>query len=484
MGMDDSFISPELDLQIYQSNIDTGPDYDAVQLQQSVNRAAGLLDSIKTDTEAIVSLEAMRDFITGRDINKTSAILFNIASEGYGNLNSLIAPKMAFSLEGFKEGEDKLPKEQVDVAMENLAQSTAELASRLGSGINNAMMAMGDIVHGFDRGLLNLKKRISAFEAQLESIKDKDDIAYNYVKPENNFTYLMYTQDGFTNGIKPVMDDVNWFLNEHADMVSDTVGKYRQWFNENRQDINNPNLINSLEFKPEDFLLSGSTLFNRSVGNRVPSKGSVFYRSKELPGGRCLYTEVRLHKKYGIEAVDALTDVNYFMDYYEPDSFKVTEKYIYNASALSVLAWASIMLANPLPMAIYGLAVNSIADKTKTNDIKKVRITPETIFPTLSKDGLFSLLQDLKTSIGNLEKWNKAVYSEVWRDKSVQAAVDQIVKQSKDAGYSAVAIRNLKQYSVALISLMSKSYIKVHVHSFSVINAALNYGTKSANQYR
>lgn len=484
MTLDDAFINPELELQMHQSNIETGPSYDAVQLQQSIDRADGLLDTIKTDTEAIVSLEAMAEFIKGREVNRTSAILFNIATEGYGNLNTLNAPKTAFALEGLKEDDDKLSKEQVDVAMENLAQSTAELVNRLGQGINNAMMAIGDIVHGFDRNLLSLKKRISAFEAQLETIKDKDDIAYNYVKPENNFTYLMYTQDGFTNGIKPVMQDINWLLAEHADMVSDSVGKYKSWFNEHKDDVNNARVIDSLEFKRDDFLMSGSTVFNRSVGNKIPAKGCAFYRTKELPGGVCFYTEVRSQNQHGADAINALMDVKYFIDYFEPDSFKTTQKRLYSAAALGVLAWASVMVASPLPLAMYGLAASHISDSTKVADVKKVRMTPETVFPTLDKDGLAELLSELKKAVSGLEKWNRAVYLDVWKDKSIHEAINSLAEQTKEAGYNSTSVGHIKQFAVALISLMGKSYTKIHSHSFNVLNAALSYGEKSAKQYR
>lgn len=483
MTLDDAFINPELELQMHQSNIETGPSYDAVQLQQSIDRADGLLDSIKTDTDAIVALEAMGEFIRGKEVNKTSAILFNIASEGYGNLNSLNAPKAAFALEGFKE-DDKLTQEQIDVAMENLAQSTAELVRRLGQGINNAMVAIGDIVHGFDKNLLSLKKRVSAFESQLESIKDKDDVAYNYVKPENHYTYLMYTQDGFTTGIKPVMQDINWLLNEHADMVSDSVGKYKSWFNEHKDDVTNSRVIDSLEFKRDDFLMSGSTVFNRSVGNRTPAKGCAFYRTKELPGGKCFYTEVRTQNQHGVDAIDALMDVKYFIDYFEPDSFKITEKRLYSAAALGALAWASIMVASPLPLAMYGLAASHISDTTKVADIKKVRMTPETVFPTLGKEDLSELLTELKKAITGLEKWNRAVYLDVWKDKSIQEAINSLAQQTKESGYNTSSVGHIKHLAIALVSLMGKSYTKIHSHSFHVLNAALSYGEKSAKQYR
>lgn len=481
---DDAFINPELELQMHQSNIETGASYDAVQLQQSIDRADGLLDSIQEDTESIVALEAMADFIRGKDVNKTTAILFNVATEGFGNLSSLNAPKVAFALESIQEESDKLPPEEIEMAMENLAQNAAELINRLGKGINEAMVAIGDIVHGFDRNLLSLKKRVSAFETMLESIKDKDDMAYNYVKPENNYVNLMYTQDGFSNGIKPVMEDINWLLNEHADMVRDSVGKYKEWFNRNKDDIDNSKVIDSLEFKRDDFLMSGSTVFNRSVGNKTPAKGCAFYRTKELPGGKCFYTQVRVQNQHGADVIDALMDVKYFMDYFEPDSFRTTEKRLYSAAALGVLAWASIMVASPLPLAMYGLASSHISDSTKIADVKKARITPETVFPTLSKYDLARLKDELKKSISALEKWNRAVYLETWKDKSIQEAVANLTKSIEQTGNAGSGAKHIKQLAVALISLMGKSYTRVHAHSFAVINAALSYGEKSAKQYR
>lgn len=481
---DDAFINPELELQMHQSNIETGPRYDAVQLQQSVDRTDDLLESIKTDTDSIVALEAMRDFIKGRKVDKTSAILFNIATEGYGNLSSLNTPKVAFALEGIKEEDDRLTPQEIDVAMENLAQSAAELLVRVGKGISDAMVAFGDIVHGFDRNLLNLKKRVAALEAKLELLQDKENVAYNYVKPEPSFTYLMYTHSGFSQGLSPVMKDVNWFLSEHATMVGDSVGKHKHWFNENKNDLANSKLLNTLEFRRDDFLLPGSTSFNRSVGNKTPAKDCAFYRSKELPGGQSFYTEVRAANQYGSQAIDAMMDVKYFMDYFEPNSFMVTQKHLYNAASLSLLAWASLMMANPLPLAMFGLSTNKVAESTKISDIKKVRITPDTVFPTLGKEQLKSTLQELKIAITNLEKWNRVVYYDVWKDRSVQEAATIITKQVKEGEYSGVAVKTLKRYSVALISLMSKSYTKVHTYSFHVLNAALSYAEKSANQYR
>ena len=481
---EDAFINPELELQMYQSNLETGPSYDAVQLEKSIDRVGGLLDTIKDDTDAIVSLEAMAEFIKNRSIDKTSAILFNVATESYGNLSSLNAPRVAFALEGMTQEDAKLAPEEIQAAMENLTQNAADLANRLAKSISEAMVAIGDIVHGFDRNLLSLKKRIAKLETLVDTIKDKQDVAYSYVKPEPSYTYLMYTNDGFSNGIKPVVQDINWLLSEHSDMVGDSVGKYKDWLSQHKADIDNPKVLDSLEFNKDDFLLSGSSAFNRSVGNKIPSKGCAFYRTKEIPGGKCFYSEVRIEKQHGSDVVDALMDVNYFIDYFEPDSFRVMEKRVYHAASLTLLTWASIMLANPLPLALHGVAASHIADSTKIADVKKVRISPETLFPTLTHDELQQMLTDLKKAILSLENWNRVVYVQTWKDKTIQEMVDSLVKEYKETGSLPAGAKQIKRLAVALISLMGKSYTKIHAHSFHVLNAALNYAEKSAKQYR
>lgn len=481
---DDAFVNPQIEMQMYQSNAETAADYDRIRLQQSIDSTDGLLCSIQGDTDAIAALEAMATFIRGRDINKTSAILFNIAAEGYGKLDTVMDSRVTFALEGFREEDDKLPAQEIEVAMENLAKNTKEIIVRLQQSINKAMLAMGELVHSFDKNLLNLKKRLSALEVILESIKDKDEVAYNYVKPENSYTNLMYTEDGFTRGIKPVIDDINWLLNSHADMVSKSVGKYKDWLSQNKDDIENSRVIDSLDFHRDDFVLPGSTVFNRTVGSKAPAKGCAFYRTKELPGGKSLYVQVSVQNQHGTQAIDALSDLEYFIDYFEPDSFRITEKRLYSAAALGALAWASLMVASPLPLAMYGVANSHINDHTKTVDVKKVRITADTVFPTLSKKQLMELRHELKLAISSLERWNREVYVHAWKNRDIQDTVDSLTKSIEQSDGTPAGAGHIRRLAVALISLMGKSYTRVHLHSFTVLNAALGYAEKSARQYR
>jgi len=483
MALDDAFINPELELQMHQSNLDNEPEYDAMQLRQSISRTDDLLDTLKDDTEALVALESMRDFIKDKRFDKTSAILFNVAVEGYGNLNKLPNTKPAFGMESVDQYTDVLSEQDKIVAMENMADNTKALIDSLLVSLNNTMQALGDIVHGFDRQYMALKKRVAQFEVMLEQLEGKDNIVYNYVKPEKQYVHLMYTATGSKAGLSPVMSDINWLLKEHADMVSDSVGKYKRWFYDHKNDVSHTNVFNSLDFKRQDFLLSGSTVFNKTVGNKIPGKDNVFYRTKELPGGKAFYTRVSATDTSGLDAVNALMDVNYFMDYYAPDSFRITEKRLYSVAALGVLTWASVMVANPLPMAFAGLAMSAVNDQTKVSDIQKVRISEDSLFPILDKEQLTELLESSKQALANLDHWNKTVYHEVWKDQSIKQAIDQISRITEESG-NTTAARYMKNYAVALISLMSKSYTKMHAYSFDVLNAALSYGEKSARLYR
>jgi hypothetical protein len=238
-----------------------------------------------------------------------------------------------------------------------------------------------------------------------------------------------------------------------------------------------------LDFRRQDFLLSGSTVFNKTVGNKSAGKDHVFYRTKELPGGKSFYTKVNSTDTSGLDAVNALMDVNYFMDYYAPDSFRITEKRLYSVATLGVLTWASVMVANPLPLVFAGLAMSAVNESTKVSDMQKVRISEDSVFPTLGKEELIELLESSKQALANLDRWNKTVYHEVWKDQSIKQAIDQISQQANESG-NTTASRYMKNYAVALISLMSKSYTKMHAYSFDVLNAALSYGEKSARLYR
>ncbi len=484
MVLDDAFINPELELQMHQSNIEDGHSYDMMQLQQSVNRTDALLDQLKENTESVAALEAMGEFIKNRPMTKTSAILFNIAAEGYGNLSSIDNTKVAFGLESMVEEEEKLPAQDINVAMENIAENAVFAMQKLARSLSDSMASLGDVIHGFDKNILSLKKRIADYELLIENIDSKDDLAYNYVKPEKQYIHLMYTDDGFQHGLKPALQDVRWLYKEHADMVSDSVGKYKRWFNEHKDDYLNSDLFTSLQFTPADFVISGSTVFNKSVGNKIPSKSSVFYKSKELPGGLSFYTNVRDSNLRGIEAVNALMDVNYFLDYHEPNSFKVVEKRIYTVAGMTLLAWASVMMLNPLPMSFAGLLASAVSENTKTSDVKRVRISKETLFPVLTKDELKDTLVEMKRSVAQLEKWNGAVYHSLWKDQSLRDATQKLTDYIKKEGIDNATIRYLRNYSVALLSLMSKSYTKLHLYGFDVLNASLSYAEKSAKQYR
>ena len=484
MAIDDAFINPELELQMHQSNLETGPSYDAVQLQQSINKADALLDDVKTDTEAVTALEAMGEFIKNRTMTKTSAILFNIAAEGYGNLSSMDNAKIAFGLESMTEEDEKLPPQEINAAMENIAENAMFAMKKLVNSLNDSLIALGDVVHGFDKNLLSLKKRIADYEELIRDIDSKDELVYNYVKPEKQYVHLMYTDDGFERGIRPVIQDVRWLYKEHADMVNDSVGKYKNWFNQNKEDYLNSNLFSSLQFSPDDFVISGSTVFNKSIGNKIPSKASVFYKSKELPGGKSFYTNVRDTSVTGIDAVNALMDVNYYLDYHEPDSFRVTEKRLYTVAGMGLLVWASVMMANPLPMAFAGLLTRAVSDETKTSDIKKVRVTKDVIFAVLTKDELKETLVEMKRTLAQLEKWNAQVYKNLWKDQSLREATQKLTDHINKEGIDNKNIRYLRNYAVALVSLMSKSYTKLHSYGFDVLNASLSYAEKSAKQYR
>ena len=189
MVLDDAFISPELDLQLHQSNTDSSGDYEKVLLQRSITNTDAALSGMKTDVESVIALEVMTDFIRDKKVDKTTAVLFNVATEGYGNLSTLTNSKPAFGIESIEDNK-YLSEQEKQVAMENIVNSTVSIMDKLSRGLQNTMLSMGDLVHSFDRNISSIRKRIGQLEQILSDIENKDDLAYNYVKPEEQFIHL------------------------------------------------------------------------------------------------------------------------------------------------------------------------------------------------------------------------------------------------------------------------------------------------------
>ena len=206
---------------------------------------------------------------------------------------------------------------------------------KLSQSVRNTILSVGDLVHSFDKNLSSVKKKISILEELIKDIDHKEELAYNYIKPEKQFIYLMYTEEGFGRGIKPVLEDVSDLFKKHTEMVESTIKKYKNWYINNRNNMNDVSIFDELKYNPKDFILSGSTVFNKSVGTKTPSRDCVFYRTAELPGGLCLYMEVQNDTQRGVSAIDALMDVDYFLNQYSPDSFRVTENRLYTVASLS-----------------------------------------------------------------------------------------------------------------------------------------------------
>lgn len=484
MAIDDAFINPELDLQLHQADIGDGAGYEAVLLKTSISNANSSVENMVADTQAVAALEAMAEFIKDRKVDKTSAILFNVATESYGNLNNLKDSRIAFAMESISNSDEYLSDTDKEIALENIAHNTMYVMDKLSTSLQNTILSVGDLVHSFDRNHTALKKRINALELLVADLDHREEMVYNYVKPDKQFVHLMYTHSGSSKGIDPVLDDVSWLFKEHSDMVVQTIKKYKDWYNSNKSDIDNSEVFNSLRYDPKDFILTGSTVFNKSVGTKTPSKGSVFYRTKELPGGVSFYSEIHNSVESKTAAINALMDISYFLDYYEPDSFRVKEKRLYTAAALGLLTWASVMVANPLPLAFSGFVNSSISDSTKTQDVKKVRITEDTTFPTLSRDAIKDTLNKLKAISLELQEWNEEVYTHTWKDKHVKDMLSELSNTIKESGYTNGNVKHFRDYAISMVSIMSKSYTKLHSYGFEVLNAALSYAEKSARQYR
>lgn len=481
MSNQNPFIAPDIELRLYQDS-QSGTGYESCEIAQSAQRLSSCMDSFDVALDSVVSLERMRDFISSRDVDRTAAILFNIASEGYGNYDQINDPKVAFALESISEG--YCSQKDKEVAIENIAYNIAGAVVKLSNAFNSSMMVIGDLFHSFDRNVKRLKSRVAQLQTLHSDIAHDSQPVYNYVKPENNFTHLMYTDSGFSKGLSPVLHDVRWLFSQHSEKLLSTIDGYKNWYRSNKDNLDDISAFSDLRYDPQDFIFEGCKLFSSSVGNKTPSKGSVFFRTRELPGGQSQYIELPNLKLRGVDSIDSISKVRYFIDYWQPNSFKMLEKSVYGAAALGAMVWASVMMANPLPLVFSGFVHSTISEKTKTQDLKKVRINESTVFTVLDKDSIGAAIEDIKNAIDAMEDWHQSIVRHTWRDQDIKAILNDFSKVIKEEGFKSGNFNHYRNFIAAIISITSRSYAPLHRYGYDTVNSSIGYVDKCIRQYK
>ena len=339
-----------------------------------------------------------------------------------------------------------------------------------------------DALRQFNRNLYRLKTRLKMIRETLPEHKLKQP-KYKFIKPESWCYNLCYSKTGFIKDLKTVPQTLTNLLDNHKEMSKKITSTYVGFLKDNLETFSTDSAGNIedgfrlLGYNNHDFLLDGMGLFSRSVRLEEPMDGFSYYRTPELPGGKALYCHASNYNDTGEDAINSLYHTNYFLDEYDPTSFKLTKMKI----AIAINAPISVYLAfvNPFASIAHAGAVGTLLynQKVKGTGETGVKLTKDMMLDCLSRDEINNVLTEIDKLILSLSKWDLEIFQKTWKDSGIDNIIDQI---SGNEHSSPV----LKKYCSALLNLLANISTGIHNYIFRVANATLNYVEKSLCQYK
>jgi len=353
---------------------------------------------------------------------------------------------------------------------------------------------LGEKMNYFKRNLSNMRANVVRLEKILGTIDRSEQAKSKYLKPQNWFIDLMYSDKGMPIGLTGIGKAIEDLIHSHRKMATTSVNKYTKWLLANyKQAQSDSKAFGTLKISPSEFILQGSSEFNRSIGLKRPLGDNVFYRGKELPGNKAFYTQVRPKDKIGISSIGTIADVGFGIYDYDPQSYRLNRLNLYNISKISTISWvASMVLTFPLIGVTVGASVASLGPALyaiyKSSAIAEtgnnVRIDKSMVFETLTIDQIKNVLNEVNKGIKELHNWHNDVFENNWKKPELDSIINNITGLDRIEVNNNSSFRALKRYCMALLNLMNSTTIGVHAYAFKTYGAMINYADKSLKQYK
>lgn len=515
-----------------------------VEVLDATDDASDLLaEDLATDVETVTAMEALVHYLKGElaagRVTRQTAIMANCAFESYC-VNARLKPTMAFAMESLERD----PETAVKEAMESIAEKAKSLWNSVKARTAELSKKIGEKVALLTRGMEGAQARLNAVEEKLGKVDLSAQPKAPLVKPRKSFINLLYVSKGVPQGLKGIAADVNHLLQEHASIASKSVSFYSDWLEKNYdQAATNPEVFNTLVYNPAAFLMKGSTPFAARLERLAASEGTKYFRSRELPGGMAVFTQVMEGGTLkGIEAVNALGTVEYHFSPYEPAEYKELNKLTQALVGVGLITWLAIcayygfgfgaaagsivgaaaggtagaVLGAPVGAAgltgAAGAAVGAAAGMVKggvagvkagakfamkNNPLAGVgRISKENLpkldkklqLETLSGEEIKRASGEVRQILQSIEQWKKVVFTDIWRNRNVDKILTDLIES--DGVYDAEGdeldgpgAHALKNYCYNLLNLMDAHSQSFHTYALSVAHAMIDVLDTSVAQY-
>ena len=474
--------------------IETDSDYG--DLVAADEKSITVSDDISNETDADTALEAIANYLdkslSSCTYDKYTLNMANVAIESICERVNFKNDRVVFSMENYK----KDPKKAIELALEDIREKASALWASVKNKMTELARYLGEKMNFYRRNMINLKRRIVELERKLTDTPKDAEPKAKILKPQGWFLDLMYTDKPMSKGLSGVGSAVEELLNEHRQMATSSVNKYAKWLLDNYKSAETDSTtFKTLKVSKNEFLILNSTEFNRSIGLKRPASDCMFYRSKELPGNRALFTEAKESDKNGVAAIGSLASIGFSMNTYDPDSFRLRMLAIKRIALLSTPVWllstgvvigigASTVATAGIAAGAMGTSLYAIYKSAKVKDTGiRVHIDKNMIFHTLTIDEARKVISDARNGYDALQLWYKDIFEHNWKQTDLDRIINDVTGISKVEVRNNSSFRALKRYCVGLLNLMNATTVGTHVYAFKTYDAMLNYVDKSLRQY-
>lgn len=464
-------------------------EVDVTGLLEVDRAAASESEQLQNAAGAVVSLEAIAGFLASKEnaegVSRAAAQFANIAIENICADSGLPSERLVFSMESYKQS----PVVALEGALDAISGKISDIWAYIKTKLVAFFRLLAEKMDFFKRNVGNLERKLHALNGRAANIAADAPKSTGAIQARWSYHHLIYLEKGFPKHAGGVATDVGTLLTEHSALFSKTIAKYTQWLESNHsaasQDIK---CFDSLSVEKEDFLMLKAQPHHRSVGLQFPEPGNMLYRSKELPGGQAIYTEIEPDDKHGLPAIDMLAKVKVFIEAFDPKSYDRRALEVAEQARVDIEQWyaslpADVREKTPPPPSIDPEEVATVPGTGRC-----VTINPDMVFELLTPTLIKERLQEVTQTLKKIKEWYDVVFNQIWKDKDFDRLASSLVQRKDVRAYSEGVYLNqapkyLGSLALAVMHLMANATENVHAFAFTTCFALLDYVEDSIKRY-
>jgi hypothetical protein len=464
-----------------------GQTQDLSNLLATSDAGVQVSDELRTVSGAMLSLEAIACYLTkaseASELGQTGLQFANIAIESICLEANLSLSQSAFSLEAYQRS----PTMAMEGALDFISAKIADIWKLIKEKLATFFRYLAEKMDFFKRNIGNLKRTVATLESQAGGIDSAAEALQATLYPQQCFADLLYLDTGFPQSGQGIAKAVDEVLLAHGKVFSTVINKHMTWLKDNHGRVSaNPKVIEEFSVELDDFLMLDAAPLSRSIRKNIPKEGNVFYRSKELPGGKAIYTEIEPASNTGLAAIEMLANVNVYFDKFDPVSYDLKMLEMAQRAQADVNQWYWSLPVEQRKGQLPPQIDTSSAKLPGTG--RSTRLTPGLVFDTLSLTQIKKMLKEVKASAEVIEQWYAEVFGQIWKDKDFDFLANTLLAKRDVKNYGTglhldPAPRYLGNLVLALLNVMGNATANTHAYAFTTYFSLLSYVEESLFQY-